>query len=84
MDILADKDYSENQIRGEDFYFCELALEAGIELYVDAALIIPHNGEIQFPIPTKQLFTMINEPWRADEVRALQQPQQNEEPIIVT
>jgi hypothetical protein len=69
--ILKDTDYSENQIRGEDFYFCELALEAGIELYVDPALIIPHKGEVTFPIPTKQLNDMVREPWRQDEVRAL-------------
>lgn len=80
-EILKDTDYSENQIRGEDFYFCELALEAGIELYVDPTLIIPHKGEVTFPIPTKQLNDMVREPWRQDEVRALSE-QNNDEEII--
>lgn len=84
-DIINAKDYSENQIRGEDFYFCELCLEAGVELYIDPTLMIPHNGEVRYPIPTPLLLQMLEEPWRQDEIRALRQPKQGEdEPLIVT
>jgi hypothetical protein len=82
--ILAEADYSENQIRGEDFYFCEMCVEAGVPMYVDTELIIAHTGEIDLPIPTPQLLAMLKEDWRADEVRALQQPKQSEEPIITS
>lgn len=80
-EILNDIDYSGNQIRGEDFYFCDMCVEAGVPIYVDSQLIIPHSGEIQFPIPTQQLMTMLKEPWRADEVRALSEQKPSEEII---
>ena len=69
--ILADADYSTNQVRGEDFYFCEICQEAGIPVYADPSLIISHTGEMDAPIPTAKLFEMLREPWRQDEVRAL-------------
>ncbi len=82
--VVAETDYSENQIRGEDFYFCELCQEAGIKMYLDTHLIIPHDGNVRFPIPTPHLIRMLNEPWRADELRELQQQEKPEEPTIIT
>jgi len=73
---------STNQIRGEDFYFRELCEEAGIPLYLDPNLIIPHDGNIRFPIPTPQLLAMINEPWRADELRSLNEAKPVEDAVI--
>lgn len=37
---------------GEDTYFCRLCREAGVKLYADVRLVLPHYGEIAFPAKT--------------------------------
>lgn len=64
--IMNDSDYSDNQMLGEDYYFCRLCREAGIPIYVDTQSIIPHTGEIQFPIATELLAEMMAEEWRKE------------------
>ncbi len=49
---------------GEDYGFCRLATQVGIPLYVDTALLIPHSGPCDYPIPTEDLVKMLAEPWR--------------------
>lgn len=62
--ILADSDPSGNMMMGEDYYFCRLAREAGVSLWLDPSLVVAHNGTTDFPIPTDDLKAMIAEPWR--------------------
>jgi hypothetical protein len=59
------------QFQGEDYGFCRLMREAGIPMYIDAKMILPHETTVKVPIPTAQLLKMINEPWRADELKEL-------------
>lgn len=61
-----------NQFIGEDYGFCCLARNAGIPIYLDTHLVLKHEGTAMFPIDTKQLVKMLNEPWREDELKELQ------------
>lgn len=38
------------QLLGEDFYFCRRWLDIGGEMYADTKLVIPHIGNVSFPI----------------------------------
>ena len=60
-----------NLFVGEDYWFCDLAREAGYDILLDTMLIMGHSGKSTFPIPTLKLFEMLREPWRQDEVKAL-------------
>ena len=53
-----------NVFRGEDYYFCRLARQAGIDVLLDTKLILGHDEVVTLPIPTEQLQKMIDEPWR--------------------
>lgn len=72
-DIIYEDNYSRNLMQGEDYGFCRMAREAGVEIWLDTKLIVPHLGECSFPIPHEELIKMIAEPWRQDhwaEIRA--------------
>lgn len=62
----------QNQFIGEDYGFCCLARNAGIPIYLDTHLVLKHEGTAMFPLETKQLLKMIEEPWRQDELKELQ------------
>lgn len=53
-----------NVFRGEDYYFCRLARQAGIDVLLDTKLILGHDEVVTLPIPTEQLQKMLEEPWR--------------------
>lgn len=62
--ILLDTDYSENTMYGEDFYFCKLARDAGIPLYLDTTTIVPHESPVKLPMPADSLRAELNADWR--------------------
>lgn len=73
--IMDADDYKENLMQGEDYGFCRLARECGVEIWLDTKLVVPHLGECEFPIAHEDLVRMIAEPWRQDywaEIRARQ------------
>lgn len=73
--ILADDDHSQNLMQGEDYGFCRMAREAGVKIWLDTKLIVPHLGECSYPIAHDNLVRMIAEPWRQDhwaEIKAKQ------------
>lgn len=64
--IIEAGDYSANLMQGEDYGFCRQAREAGIKVWLDTKLVIPHAGTCDFPVPHDDLVRMIAEPWRQD------------------
>ena len=62
--IIYDSNYSENVMLGEDFYFCRLAREAGVELFIDNNLIVPHSTDVRLPVKNQMLLNAIAEEWR--------------------
>jgi len=66
-EILNDGDYSANTMYGEDYYFCKLAREAGLELYLDTTAIIPHQTGIKLPMPAADLKAELAASWRVPE-----------------
>lgn len=62
--ILYDDRYETNYMLGEDFYFCKLAREAGVDLYIDNNMIIPHETSIRLPVTNSQLLAVFSEQWR--------------------
>lgn len=62
--VMADTRYESNYMLGEDFYFCKLAREAGVKLYIDNNVIIPHSSEVQLPVKTEDLLKGVLETWR--------------------
>ncbi len=64
FNVVKDSDYSDSHYYGEDYYFCLLAKKAGFDINLDTALIIPHAGEITFPIMNQDLNAMAKEEWR--------------------
>lgn len=73
--IVDDDDYSQSLMQGEDYGFCRLAREVGVEIWLDTKLVVPHTGECDYPIAHEDLIRMIAEPWRQDfyaEVQAKQ------------
>ena len=55
----------------EDYWFCDLAREAGIPIHIDTMLILGHQGKAVFPITTPRLLEILSEPWRKEELAAL-------------
>ncbi len=45
----------QTMLTGEDYYFCRLALGAGVSIHLDTTMIIKHTGELDFPVPTEDL-----------------------------
>ena len=64
LEIVNDSNYSENVMLGEDFYFCRLAREAGVELFIDNNLIVPHSTDVRLPVKNQMLLNAIAEEWR--------------------
>lgn len=64
--IVFDPDYSQNLMQGEDYGFCRMAREVGVDLWVDSKLVVGHRAEITLPIPHDDLVRMVAEPWRQD------------------
>jgi hypothetical protein len=60
-----------NLFAGEDYWFCDLAREAGIDIYLDTMLIMGHLGQTVMPVPTPKLIAALNEPWRQEEIREI-------------
>lgn len=63
-EIVADSDYSGNYMLGEDFYFCKMAREAGLKLYIDNNLIMPHASEVLLPVTNSDLVAEVAKEWR--------------------
>ena len=64
LEIVNDNDYSQNVMLGEDFYFCRLAREAGVELFIDNNLIVPHSTDVRLPVKNQMLLNAIAVEWR--------------------
>lgn len=62
-----------NLFAGEDYWFCDLVREAGIDIYLDTFAVMGHLGQAVLPISTKTLVRALNEPWRQEGIRALKQ-----------
>jgi len=62
--ILLEKNPEPNLHVAEDYGFCALCRKSDIPLMVDTRLVVQHNGSVPLPIPTDQLFRMLNESWR--------------------
>lgn len=60
-----------NMFVGEDYWFCDLAREAGFTIWLDAGMMMGHTGQTTIPIPTSKLFDLMKEPWRQEEIKAL-------------
>ncbi len=67
LKVLDDTDYSQNAMHGEDYGFCRLCRRAGIPIHLDTKMLVQHNGECRFPLPTEQLRDMLKEEWRAEK-----------------
>lgn len=65
-EILNDTNYDTNIMLGEDFYFCKLARDAGLKLYIDNNLIIPHDTGIRLPVNNQDILTALGEEWRLE------------------
>lgn len=62
--IVYDSRYETNFLLGEDFYFCKLAREAGVKLWIDNALIVPHETNLRLPVKNTELLSALTEHWR--------------------
>ena len=60
-----------NTFLGEDYWWCDLATKSGFTVHLDTLLVMGHSGKTTLPIPTLKLFSLLQEPWRQEEVRAL-------------
>lgn len=61
-----------SRMHGEDYSFCRIAREAGFDILLDTQMLMKHTGTCAFPIPTAELESMLQEPWRADELSKTQ------------
>ena len=69
--IIEDARYESTIMLGEDFYFCKLARESGLKLYVDNNMIVPHESNIRLPVVNSLLLEALHEEWRwGDKVMA--------------
>lgn len=64
MEIVSDDRYETNIQLGEDYYFCKLARDAGVKLYLDNNLIVPHASEVRLPVNNQALLDALGEEWR--------------------
>jgi len=62
-----------NVFVSEDYWFCDLARSAGIDIHLDTNLVLSHLGTIAFPIETPELLEILSEPWRKDEIRSIRE-----------
>ena len=73
IEVINDTNYQTNYLLGEDFYFCKLAREAGVKLYIDNALIIPHETQVRLPVKNWELLMALGEHWRLNNNASPQQ-----------
>lgn len=50
-----DRPHPPGNLLGEDYYFARLATEAGIPMYMDTGCLVPHLGQIPFPLTDPSL-----------------------------
>lgn len=62
--IVQDDKYESTIMLGEDFYFCKLARDAGVKLYVDNNMIVPHLSHVRLPVPNSTVLESLGEQWR--------------------
>lgn len=62
--IINDTAYESNFLLGEDYYFCKLAREAGVKMYIDNNLLIPHETNLRLPVNNQSLLAALSEEWR--------------------
>ncbi len=62
--ILWDDRYETNFLLGEDYGFCKMAREAGVKLYIDNNLIVPHESSVRLPVRNQDLITELGHEWR--------------------
>jgi len=62
--IVWDDRYESNIQLGEDYYFCRLARESGVKLYIDNNLIIPHESNVRLPVRNQDMIAEIGHEWR--------------------
>ena len=63
-EIVDDKDYSQNIMLGEDYYFCKLARDSGFELFIDNNLIVPHESGVRLPVNNQKILAELAQDWR--------------------
>ncbi len=63
-EIVYDDKYDSSFMMGEDYYFCKLAREAGVKLYIDNNIIVPHESPVRLPVPNSKVLLALTEQWR--------------------
>jgi hypothetical protein len=63
-EILTERLEEPNMYISEDYQFCLLARKSGFDLHVDTRILMSHEGNVTYPIATKTLKEMLDEPWR--------------------
>ena len=63
-EILTERLDEPNMYISEDYQFCLLARKSGFDLHVDTRILMSHEGNVTYPIATKTLKEMLDEPWR--------------------
>lgn len=79
-DAVSTQYLEENTHMSEDYNFCRLCHEAGIEVYLDIKLIVQHASEEMLPIPTAALVDALDEPWRQSELAIIRRKDQGPKP----
>lgn len=62
-----------NVFISEDYWFCDLVRDAGIDIHMDTLLVLGHTGKMTFPIETPALLEILSEPWRKEEIKAIRE-----------
>jgi len=71
---LATMQYDQpNVFISEDYWFCDLVRDAGIDIHLDTLLVLGHTGKMTFPIETPALLEILSEPWRKEEIKAIRE-----------
>ena len=65
--IVYDDNYSRNYMMGEDYFFCMLARTAGLKLYIDNQMVMPHLSEVRLPATNRELLDELLKEWRMAE-----------------
>jgi len=62
--VVDDRDYSQNILLGEDFYFCRLVRESGFQMFTDNNLLVPHKTDVLLPVKNQDILTELSQEWR--------------------
>ena len=62
-----------NVFISEDYWFCDLVRDAGMDIHMDTLLVLGHTGKMTFPIETPALLEILSEPWRKEEIKAIRE-----------